>query len=447
MELPDATLGWLLSLAACGQRRTIEFGEAKLPAAIGPPAAPSHVWPQAGMPMLRADDSPGYWAGRGPAVFVKGGERYGHDHHDRFGIVFHANARPVYPDVMQMMYEIKEVGLAESSVNHNLLLVDGQNTPANVPTAYRHAFDPERKFFSMRGEVQPGVQVERILCLAREYLLDATLVESDAEHAYDWVVHGLGRAHPDAPDQFTRSSDLRRYGTGNSYRWLEDERSAKRNDDVAIDVENNGVYSRKPAGIADAEWNWWYLPQCYQMPWGPEIFRHTGVRLRMLGATGSTVYLCKNPQRHGAVDAELHPEESGPAIIVRRQAKTTAFLALREPYERNPRVLRFGALHAGLGQLAVRVTASDFEDAFCASNGPLAGKGSGKISNDADSREEFGFTGEMHARRSAGRLVVRGEVSSFCIYAPEVVGTQGLTTLTVKHELGTACPSIEASRR
>lgn len=434
LDSPDDTLAWLLSVAEPRQRRTIEFGEAKLPEKVAPPAAASHVWPQSGTAMLRADESPQYWTGKGPAVFVKGGERYGHGHHDRFEITYYANGRLVYPDIIQLMYEIKEVGFAESSVNHNLLLVDGQNTPDNIPTTYRNSFDPERQFFAMRGEVPAppgrGVQVERILCLTREYLFDATLVEGAADHTYDWAIHGLGTAHADAPDQFARSADLRHYGTGDSYRWLEDERSAKRSDDVVIDIENNGVYSRKPAEMTDPEWNTWYLPQSYQMPWGPEIFRRTGVRLRMLGAPESTVYLLKNPQRHGAVDGAsahaLHPEENGPAIIVRRQAKTSGFIALHEPYEQNPRVTRFAALHADLGQLAVRVTAPDFEDTICALSGPLAAKGQGKISSDSDRREEFTFAGEMHVRRSAGRLTVRGEVSSFCLYAPEVPAKGGL---------------------
>src|ERR1051326_8321766 len=58
------------------------YGKSMDPSLIKPPPAPSAVMTNLGMAMLRADESPGYWTGKGLAVFFMMGAEVGHEHQD-----------------------------------------------------------------------------------------------------------------------------------------------------------------------------------------------------------------------------------------------------------------------------------------------------------------------------------------------------------------------------
>src|SRR6185369_804149 len=65
-----------------------------LPATITMPPAPSKVWPDYGLAMLRSDESPNYWtSGKAIAVFQIMSQGYGHDHRDKFSISLHGANR------------------------------------------------------------------------------------------------------------------------------------------------------------------------------------------------------------------------------------------------------------------------------------------------------------------------------------------------------------------
>src|SRR5262249_3847081 len=55
-----------------------------LPEKLTPPAAPGGVYPGQGIAVLRADESPSYWASGGPMAVLRLGSAIGHGHRDYF---------------------------------------------------------------------------------------------------------------------------------------------------------------------------------------------------------------------------------------------------------------------------------------------------------------------------------------------------------------------------
>lgn len=90
----------------------------------------------------------------------------------------------------------------------------------------------EGRFHAARARnqnVYPGVGLDRTIVLTAEYLLDVYRVMSDAEHLYDWAMHGYGKVEY-ALD--AKPTDL---GDACGYRELRDVKQlARRNDDVHV---------------------------------------------------------------------------------------------------------------------------------------------------------------------------------------------------------------------
>lgn len=421
---PDPELAYFLSLLPREQRRSFTVGEPKLPDKIEPPPAPSKLWPMSGLAMLRADESPAYWAGKALAVLARGGEPYGHQHPDQFGIILHARGFLMYPDLDQVNYEPRTISCTESSINHNTLTIDGQNSGENTPgtpwskydplqikgmhrtdlargihTTYRTSFEPERKFLAMRGEFQEGVWLERVLCLTREYLFDVFRAESPINHTYDWAMRGFGRASADLPDAFVPSMDLRYYGTRNCYRWIDNELSAIRDDDLAVDFISDALYG---------------LP--------------ARIRMTILREAFTKAYLGRYPLSKGVMMTdETDPTQAGPVVILRRIEKNTDFIALHEPYGERPAIERFDKLFHDRHAIAVRVAAAGFEDTIIAALGENGEKKLVEFSTPKDRWERFSVEGEAYIRRTGGTIVARGGLRSFCLYAPDAPAQGALT--------------------
>src|SRR5262249_23172598 len=120
-----------------------------LPAKLEWPAAPSRVWPDYGLAMLRSDETPGYWKDpKAIAVFQLMSQGYGHDHRDKFSISLNGAGRLFYPNYNAIQYENPAIGWTRNSVSHNPLVVDEGETRDRTPTFIRHEFSPEVKFLA-----------------------------------------------------------------------------------------------------------------------------------------------------------------------------------------------------------------------------------------------------------------------------------------------------------
>ena len=109
-----------------------------LPDRVEFPAAQSRIWPDFGLAILRAEESPAYWTSDAPVVFQIMTKGYGHDHHDKFSITFHGAGRLLYPDYDAIQYENANIGWTRNTIAHNTLMVDEGDTRSAPPSDVRH---------------------------------------------------------------------------------------------------------------------------------------------------------------------------------------------------------------------------------------------------------------------------------------------------------------------
>jgi len=166
------------------------------PAKVEAPPAPSAVWSERGLVMLRADESPAYWESPYPAVTMRLATNYAHNVFDCFALTgFYAFNRPVYLN-RQVTPGYAE-SWSRSIQSHCGVTVDGAEPKFTDATAVRKAFSEEAKFIAARShDVYPDVDLTRVLVLTGEYLLDVTRLVSEQEHEYSWFLHALGQTEP-----------------------------------------------------------------------------------------------------------------------------------------------------------------------------------------------------------------------------------------------------------
>ena len=298
----DERLGWFEYLPV-----SLLLGET-LPPEPRPAAMPSMVYPQTGIALLRSDESPAYWTSAGLVAVQQMGRNYGHDHRDKFELLFWGRGRLLYPDWNAQQYEPMEYGWTRNAWAHNTLVVDESN-PRGGRSAERHDFNVDAKFLATTSrEIYPDVAQTRALLLTSDYLLDLFWADSPRERTYDWFVHALGRLSLPAPHGFLPSQDLLR-----PYHWVDRERKWETNRTWSVDfVQQSGGILRGMGRYTD-EW------------FGAKI----GVRMTMLGEPGTAAYVGEGPfnpvpnlREHG------NPEGTIPLAMARRKA---AHLVLCRP--------------------------------------------------------------------------------------------------------------------
>jgi hypothetical protein len=327
-----------------------------LPEKLTFPAAPSKVWPNYGLAMLRSDESAGYWTNpKAIAVFQVMTRGYGHDHRDGFHISLHGANRLMYPDYNPIQYETQAIGWTRNTVAHNTMLVDEQDTANSPPTGIRQEFSPEVKFLATTATgVFEGVEQTRALCLTAEYLLDIFQAASKVPHTYDYMLHCFGDARPGHPERFKPSAELtKRY-------WLvEKQRTTHTDESWSLDFvrrEEPGFHKGK---------------------YGKEWYDHVAkVRVTMAAEPGTVV-------GHGVWGDELArlvaERQKGArldklsTLMVRRDgARDTAFIASHEPYanDEQPRIKAVRKIARTPEAVLVRVDAKDFTDYVAVAFGP-----------------------------------------------------------------------------
>ncbi|MGB2823620.1 MAG: hypothetical protein WBF17_21750, partial [Phycisphaerae bacterium] len=174
------------------------FGLAPVEAGkVEPPPAPSAVWPQRGIVMLRADESPEYWESPAPAVAMRTATNYAHNVRDAFALLgYYALNRPIY--LNRQVTPGYASGFSRSIQSHCGITVDGKEPKFTEATTVRHRFAKDVKFVAATSnEVFEGVELTRSLLLTREYLADITHVTAAEDHDYTWVLHALGALRED----------------------------------------------------------------------------------------------------------------------------------------------------------------------------------------------------------------------------------------------------------
>jgi hypothetical protein len=388
---------------------TLYFGIDPVAASkVTPPAAPSGVYPDRGLVMLRADESPAYWASPAPAVCLRLTANYAHNVNDQLALCgFYAFNRPIYlnpkSDPGYAFY------FSRSVRSHCSVMVDGHvkrddwgKTGSIEPQftddcTARHAFAPEVKFVAARTKKRyEGVDETRALLLTRDYLFDVFSCRGEGPHSYVWIVHTWGRAEPDRPEAWKPSTDLAE---------LIKDLSAERS--LATGGESWGVTVRQAApkqppadSPLDDKW----------------FSRKVGVRLRMLGQPDAKAYLTATPKprspRRGRL-GEMAPVD-GVTILASRRAASAAFVALHEPFEGEPRIRRFEPIARRGGALGVRVlgrAGSGVDDRLML----RLGDGHGEPVTLAGGGERFTFADYAFVRVGGETVTARGDLRAMSL--------------------------------
>jgi hypothetical protein len=405
-------------------RPALAYGRPLDDAPASPPPAPSSLLPKAGLAMLRADESPAYWHGKGLACFFMMGEPEfrSHRHCDDYQIVLHGKGRLLYPDLNVWNYENdKEIGWTHRAIAHNTLAVDGAS---NVAASYthRHDFSPDVKFISAQGapfERREGiaaspvgpqtwpkkVTLSRALFLTKEYLADFFWATSPSEHVYDWALHGFGRLEYDR-QKFRSSQDLA------PYKWIKD---------VARQT-------------TDGTWSVQWVQQGAGVVKGMPTSRHTdawfttqvGVKMWMLGAAGTAAYVGEGPLlvsdlEKGMAQRPQDPEGRLPMVVARRQVTGTLYAALHEPVllrdkgkpVDQPRIRSFELVAQTADAIAVKIVGPDYVDyAMIGFGNPLDEKREITLKSPSGS-ESFTFRIYAYLRCRGIDIVARGNLVGF----------------------------------
>jgi len=367
-----------------------------LPEKLKFPSAPSKLWPEFGLAILRAEESPAYWTSDAPVVFALMTKGYGHDHADRFSITFHGAGRLLYPDYNAIQYENASIGWTRNTIAHNTLMVDEGDTRAAQPSDVRHAFTPEVKYLATSASgVFEKVDQTRALLLTREYLVDVFHAASPIPRVYDYLLHSFGTPRPARPELFKPSNALdKRF-------WLVSDRQAMTTDQPwALDF----VIKEEPGSRKGK--------------FGPEWYDHTAaVRVTMAAEPKTLV-------THGVSGIKLGEsvkrtfDPLGMLIARRAGVRQTAFAATHEPYANaaKPQITAVTRLAQSDRAMLVRVDAKDYTDYAAVSFGPQPGTPEHMLAAAGDPKTRVAFRDYGYLRvHKDGTVVARGGWTGFSL--------------------------------
>ncbi len=362
-----------------------------LPAQLKPPAAPSGLYPSMGFAVIRSDESPRYWTAGGLAAVLRLGTSVGHGHNDYFSLILHGKGHLLYPDMNVIQYEPRWLNWTAEGIGHSTLLID-HDSPAPGQQSTRHDFAPEVKFFAVEGSAYDQSVQERALLMTDNYLVDffRAADTSGRERTFDWVVHGLGRLYPGNPAAYRPSTDLVPY-----YGWIDHERSR------ALDGSWQADWVQSREGTRERE--------------GKTPLTETGVRVTMLGAPGTRVYVGEGPLVDGPPHHRLdgHPEPSCPLLLVRRKTKATTYAAVHEPYSDRPSVRSVSLLQESAEGMGMKVETDEFSDRLLVG----FGSSSNTILLRCPDGEAFRFAGYGFLRMAGQTILARGKIEAFRVRA------------------------------
>jgi len=396
------------------------------PKKVTPPPAPSAVFPQRGILILRADESPDYWTSPAPAVTMRLAAHYVHRVCDSFALTgFHAYNRTLYANTScaggyaggDQLWSASIFGhaavIVDDAIPHtidDLFPLAGSNAglykqgkdeilPGKVDT--RHHFGPLAKFAAGRTtQVYDDVDQTRALVLTREYLLDASSLDSPRPRRYLWQVHAIGHSCPDEPQHWAHSE------------WLYHRQPS-------VSHETSRVVGDRPWGITVWQETGGVKPSSNKV--GPKWHeRRPGVRMQMLGAPNTIACRGTGPSMR-QISYEMPRDrlrqgltEPGPAsiVVLRNNVSNTRFIALHEPYMDVPPVTSFSKIAEDDSAVAVRIVSNKVNDRILLSMKPdtettLSGQG-----------ESFSFKSYAFLRVAKESVTVEGDCAAFAVRVP-----------------------------
>lgn len=399
---PDAGFGWwLYQLRAPGEDVYYPspfFGLEPIQAgAVTPPPAPSGAYPERGIAMLRAVESPAYWTSPAPAAGIRFGTEYVHHAKDAFTIAgFYAYNRPIFVNrQVSPGYAGTDPTWSANIRGHSGVMVDNLEPAFIGEIPLRSHFGAGAKFVAGRGAgVFPEVAQTRAFVLTREYMLDLFRLDSSYPRNYLWQVQTLGHACPDRPSLWGGTSHL-----------------------VGSSPDLRGEQSRV---VGDAPW----AVTVTQVTAGadPELSGlgkswfedRVGVRVWMLGSPGTVAYHAWGPAFPG-IRLRMNEgaeEPGGQTVLAARTAAATTFAAVHEPFRKVRTLEAVTKVAETAAGIAVRVAGGAARDRVLVRyddkpEEALTLEGEGEV---------YTFTGYAWLRVQEDRVEAEGEVASFRIH-------------------------------
>jgi hypothetical protein len=427
----DPHFGYFLAqMRAVNEERylpTLLFDIAPIaPARVTPPPAPSALYPQRGVLILRADESPAYWTSPAPAAAMRLASHYVHRVCDSFALLgLHAFNRTLYANTSAAQgYAGGDELYSASIFGHSAVIVDdalphtvdempplaGSNEglykqgkdeilPGHVQT--RTHFGLHAKFASGRAtNVYPEVAMTRALVLTRQYLFDAVSLQSPRPRRYLWQVQAIGLACPAEPGLWSPSEWL--YHNHPSLQREVSRIAGDRPWGVTFWQETGGVEPRE--GVVGPQW--------YE--------RRPGVRLSMLGdsdtiACHGLLPLIKQMSNDQPRDRIVHGRTepgSSVAAALRYNRRNTCFAALHEPHDGVPRDTAFSRIEERPDAIGVRIRNAQADDRIL-----LGFRPGGEASIEGQS-ESFRFKDYAFVRVASDAVAVEGDCTGLRVRIP-----------------------------
>ncbi len=227
-------------------------------------------------------------------------------------------------------YAGTDPGWSNSIRSHTGVTVDGVE-PARigeVPAVHRFG-EMSKWVMAWAEDVYPDVKMARGLLLTDAYLLDVYHLESPRPRAFQWLAQTLGHAVPDHPVDWAQTRHL----LGSLYDLERESSRVVGADPWAVTVlQETAGADRRWSGLGDA---WFEKP--------------VGVRLHMMGESGTLAYTALGPATAGEVNRlqEGAEEPGGLTVVAARNKARTTFIAVHEPFVDHPKLLEARLLARG----------------------------------------------------------------------------------------------------
>jgi hypothetical protein len=311
------------------------------PGDVAAPPAPSALYPQRGMAMLRVDESPAYWESPAPAAGLRLATKYAHSVNDSFALAgFVAFNRHIY--LNRQVTPGYASGWSRSIQSHCGVFIGAQEPKFDDEAAHWSAFRPDLKTVAMRSSaIYPGSTVERVYALHRDYLLEVTRVrqETGEPQPVRWMVHALGLADR-APFRAAAAWPEGLHALANP---------ASADGAVATTFTQTCALDDPKAAVLPAAW----------------FDRRIGVRIRFAGPEGSKTWVGTTPLpvrsvtgADGKKTEESVPSEVGGETLMLDVpgAADVTVAVLHEPFEKGaPRIEGFRAVARDADSITVEI--------------------------------------------------------------------------------------------
>lgn len=305
------------------------------------PDASSVVWQEMGDALLRSDETSEYWNGKGLTVYMRNGaSQQFHSNDDHCSININAFGKNLYNHwFLRWDYLCPRKGrtnatpLSFTIFNQNTVAVDCK--APDISNIHLGADDPERpglqfgeierignmKRLSVSGEAYEGVEQKRTICAVDEYVLDIFTLESSERHTYDYILHSWGKVTADGCSEPAAYQQLNsEYGFGPI-----DGKSVRRGDNIWFSSASRSVVGEDGARID-------FFDSSDSLGIRAFVFPDRKNASELITAY-TPFYVDIRGWDHGPYPGQ--PERK-PMSVVRRNCKSTAFVAVHQPYSGIP---------------------------------------------------------------------------------------------------------------